>query len=124
MWRRGSVLAARVRLYSVVRGAGDAGRLVCMIIVSGWLIVDPGERESYLAGCREVIVQARAAPGCIDFHLSADPIEPGRINVFEQWDSVADVDRFRGAGTPDEQAAAILDARVHQHDIATPERLA
>lgn len=95
-----------------------------MIIVSGWLIVDPGERESYLAGCREVIVQARAAPGCIDFHLAADPIEPGRINIFEQWDSFADVDRFRGDGTPAEQAAAILDASVHQHDIAATERLA
>lgn len=103
---------------------GWCGQTRRMIIVSGWLTVDPEERASYLAGCRDVIVQARAAPGCIDFHVSADPIEPGRINVFEQWDSVADVERFRGEGTPDEQAAVIVDARVQQHAIATTERLA
>jgi quinol monooxygenase YgiN len=90
-----------------------------MIIVSGWLIVDPGERESYLAGCREVIVQARAAPGCIDFHLAADPIEPGRINIFEQWESVESVEAFRGSGPSDDQQSVITGANVMQHEIAS-----
>jgi quinol monooxygenase YgiN len=94
-----------------------------MIIVSGWLAVDPAQREAYLAGCRDLIVQARCAPGCVDFHLSADPIEPGRINIFEQWETVGDVERFRGDGVSDDQAAAILDASVHQHEVATSARL-
>ena len=89
-----------------------------MIIVSGFLEVLPVDRDQYLAGCAEVIRSARAADGCIDFHLSADPLEAGRINVFEQWDSVDAVEAFRGAGTPDEQQAAILNASVMQHEIA------
>ena len=94
-----------------------------MIIVSGALFVDAGERDAYLAGCREVIVAARAAPGCVDFHLAADPIEADRINVFEQWESAAAVDTFRGSGPSDDQAAAIRDARVFQHEIATSQQL-
>ena len=58
-----------------------------MIIVSGALYLDESERDAYLDGCREVIEAARAAEGCIDFHLSADPIESDRINVYERWET-------------------------------------
>jgi quinol monooxygenase YgiN len=107
-----------------IDGATRVGQTLVMIVVSGWLVVEPEAREAYLAGCRDVIVQARAAAGCIDFHLSADPIETGRINIYEQWETVDDVERFRGDGTPDDQAAAILDAHIVQHTIASGERLA
>ena len=90
-----------------------------MIIVSGHLTVDPTERDEYLAGCVEVARLARAADGCLAFHLSADPIEPGRINVYEQWTSAAAVDAFRGSGPSDDQQAAVLGAHVEQHEIAS-----
>lgn len=94
-----------------------------MIIVAGKLYVDAADREAYLGGCREVIVAARQAPGCLDFHLAADPLEPDRINVYEQWESVEAVERFRGDGLSDEQGAAIRDAEVHQHEIASSTQL-
>ena len=94
-----------------------------MIIVSGSIHVDPDERAGYLAGCRSVIEQARSAPGCLDFHLAADPIEPSRINVYEQWESVAAVEAFRGSGPSDDQGAAIRSAAVFQHEIASSEAL-
>jgi quinol monooxygenase YgiN len=94
-----------------------------VIIVSGWLAVDPGERDSYLAGCRDVIVRARRAAGCVDFHLSADPIEPGRVNIYEQWETIDHVERFRGDGVSGDQGAAILDASVHQHEVSVSMRL-
>ena len=90
-----------------------------MIIVSGSLRVDATERDAYLAGCRSVIEEARGAPGCLDFHLSADPLEPDRINVYEQWDSVEAVEAFRGAGPPDEQQNMIRSGSVHQHEIVS-----
>jgi quinol monooxygenase YgiN len=90
-----------------------------VIIVAGFLRVEADQRASYLAGCVDVIRAARAAPGCIDFHLSPDPLEPGRINVYEQWASAEDVERFRGSGPADDQQAAILDATVVQHLIAS-----
>jgi quinol monooxygenase YgiN len=94
-----------------------------MILVTGRLYVEPAERERFLAGTEEVSRLAREAPGCLDFHLSADPLEPGRVNVFEQWDSVAAVEAFRGDGPSDEQATAILSAEVWQHEVASSVRL-
>lgn len=94
-----------------------------MIIVAGALQVDDTERQAYLESCLEVIVAARLSPGCIDFHLSADPIEPGRINVFEQWESVEAVEQFRGSGPSSEQTAAIRSATVIQHEIGSSTQL-
>ncbi len=94
-----------------------------MIIVSGALYVDEADRESYVRDCREVIVAARESAGCIDFHLAPDPIEPDRINVYEQWESVEAVEAFRGSGPSSEQTAAIRDVRVHQHDISSSSTL-
>ncbi|MEJ7561171.1 MAG: hypothetical protein WKF45_01440 [Ilumatobacteraceae bacterium] len=53
----------------------------------------------------------------------ADRLEPDRINVFEQWETVADVEAFRGSGPSDDQSAAIRDAAVDQHEIASTTRL-
>jgi hypothetical protein len=54
-----------------------------MVIVTGHLMVDPRERERYLAGCLPVVALARAAQGCHDFAISADLVDPGRINILE-----------------------------------------
>ncbi|MGH8930449.1 MAG: putative quinol monooxygenase [Egibacteraceae bacterium] len=90
-----------------------------MIIVSGALYVDEADRDAYLQGCHEVILAARTSDGCIDFHLAADPIEPDRVNLYEQWESVAAVESFRGSGPSSEQVAAIRHARVFQHQVAS-----
>jgi len=96
-------------------GAGVAGGSV---IVSGWLRVEAADRQAYLDGCRSVIEAARRAPGCLDFHLAADPMEDDRINVYERWADAASVDAFRGAGPDVDQQAMVLDAQVEQHEIA------
>ena len=88
-----------------------------MIIVAGALLVDPQERDAYLAGCVAVVEAARHAPGCLDFALSADLIEPGRINVFERWTSDEDLQRFRGSGPDDAQQAALLEIRVDEYTV-------
>ena len=56
-----------------------------MIIVAGALHVEPTGRDRYVAGCREVVRLARAAPGCLDFAITADTVDPGRIDVYERW---------------------------------------
>ena len=94
-----------------------------MVIVSGHLRVDPAHRDAYVEGCREVVEAARAADGCLDFHVSADPIEPDRVNVYEKWESVAAVEAFRGDGPSGEQATEIVSAAVDQHEVASTTRL-
>ena len=80
-------------------------------------------RDSYLEGCRAVVEAARRAPGCVDFSIAADLVEGERINVFEQWESVEAVERFRGSGTPDDQQAMIIDAHVEQHTVTETTQL-
>ena len=90
-----------------------------MIIVAGYIVVRPDRRQAMLEQHLEVVTAARAAPGCFDFHLSADPVEPDRVNVFERWDTVGSVERFRGSGPSDVTREEILVADVRQYDIAS-----
>lgn len=89
-----------------------------MVIVAGHITVKPQEREEYLAGCVPVIEAARAASGCLDFAISADLVDSGRINIFERWESQAAVETFRGNGPSDEQGAMMLSASVAEYDVA------
>ena len=88
-----------------------------MVIVAGHITVEPQQRESYLAGCVSVVEQARGTAGCLDFAITADLIGPGRVNIFERWESQAAVEAFRGSGPSDEQGAAMLSASVTEYDV-------
>ncbi|WP_406728159.1 antibiotic biosynthesis monooxygenase family protein [Streptomyces sp. GD-15H] len=92
-----------------------------MIVIAGKLWVDAADRDAYLAGCSSVVEQARAAVGCLDFALSADSVEPDRINVYERWETDEDLARFRGAGPEPEQAARVRDAEVSKYRISVVE---
>jgi quinol monooxygenase YgiN len=76
-------------------GAGDdltqktSERSTSMVIVAGHITVDPERRESYLAGSMSVVEKARRADGCLDFAITADLLDPGRVNLFERWESQA-----------------------------------
>lgn len=94
-----------------------------MVIVAGHLVVDPSQRESYLADCIPVVEQARQVPGCLDFAISADLLHPGRINILERWESQAAVEAFRGSGPSDDQSAAMLAASVAEYDVADVRKL-
>lgn len=89
-----------------------------MIIVAGHLLVRPEERKQYLHGCVSVVEQARASPGCLDFAITADLVDPGCIHIFERWESQAAVEKFRGSGPGDEQGAVLLAASVAEYDVA------
>ena len=62
--------------------------------------------------------KARRAAGCLDFAITADLLDPARINIFERWESQAAVETFRGSGPSDGQSAAMASASVAEYDIA------
>ena len=90
-----------------------------MVIVAGWLRLDEAHVERYLDECLPVIEAARSAPGCLDFHLSRDPLDTSRINVFERWGDSESVERFRGSGPSDDQQTMIISAQVEQYEVAS-----
>lgn len=89
-----------------------------MIIVAGHIVVDPSARGSYLAGCADVVEQARLAPGFLEFSVTADLIDPSRVVVFERWDSPSAVERFRGSGPDSDAAASVVSASVAEYAVA------
>jgi quinol monooxygenase YgiN len=88
-----------------------------VVIVAGHLVVEPHQRDAYLSGCLDVVRQARRAEGCLDFSVSADLVDPGRVNILERWASVTAAEAFRGSGPSDEQGAAMLAASVAEYDV-------
>ena len=94
-----------------------------MVIVAGHIMVDPSQRDDYLSECVDVVREARASACCLDFALSADLIDPDRINILERWESQAAVEAFRGSGVDGEQGAAIATASVAEYDVRTTRTL-
>ncbi|WP_280354585.1 putative quinol monooxygenase [Nocardia otitidiscaviarum] len=89
-----------------------------MVIVAGRIIVEARDRDAYLDACVSVVEQARAAAGCLDFAICADLTDPGRVNVFERWESREAVEAFRCSGPEFEPGAVMLSAAVAEYDVA------
>lgn len=88
-----------------------------MIIVAGHLRVTARDRDAFLTRSHEAIRLARSAPGCQDFVVAADPLDPERINVYERWSNRAALHTFRGDGPNDELNALIVSADVAEFEV-------
>jgi quinol monooxygenase YgiN len=89
-----------------------------MVIVARHITVEPQRRRSYLAGCVRIVEQAHRAVGCLDVAIYADLVDPGRVNIFERWESQAALETFRSSGPDMEQRPATLTVSVQEYDIA------
>lgn len=88
-----------------------------MIIVTGQLRVAAGDRDDFLAQSRVAIQLARTAQGCEDFVVAGDPIDHGRINVYERWTDRGALLAFRGDGPDDELNALIVSVDVSEFEV-------
>lgn len=59
------------------------------IIVAGWLTYagDAKTCRDIITGGAAHIASSRAEPGCVAYDWAVDPLEPGKIHVFEEWES-------------------------------------
>lgn len=88
-----------------------------MIIVSGRIALKSGSRDEFLEKSRDAMVQARGTTGCRDFVVAADPLDPNRVNVYEEWESEQALHAFREAGPGDDLGTLILEADVSTHRV-------
>ena len=68
-----------------------------MVIVAGVFTFDPGQREAFLASRMELMRVSRAEQGCIEYTFAADPLDPGRVVLFEKWETQEDLDAHLAA---------------------------
>ena len=63
-----------------------------MIVVGGTFDVDPERREAFLVERVPMMQRSRAEHGCLEYTFAADPVEPGRVVLFERWTDQAALD--------------------------------
>jgi quinol monooxygenase YgiN len=73
-----------------------------MLIIAGHLEVDVNRRDASVAAHLDLVVRGREAPACLDLAITADPVDPNRVNNFERWESREHLNAWREvAAAPD-----------------------
>lgn len=93
-----------------------------MVIVGGEFELEPAERDAFLAGRRETMRRSRSEPGCLEYTFSADPLDAGRVVLFERWESQEALDTHLAGlrGAPREEGPAVVPKRssIVIYDVA------
>ena len=64
-----------------------SGRDMAKVVIAGTVDVSPEKREQAIRDAKALIDEALGEPGCLAYEWSFDPFDPGRIHVFEEWES-------------------------------------
>ena len=95
-----------------------SARLKDVLIIAGYLVINPTERDAYVEQCVAMVEAALAARGCLDFSVTADSLDPSRVRIFERWESEDQLSAFRGSGPSESQQAAIMSAEVNRYGVS------
>jgi quinol monooxygenase YgiN len=98
-------------------GAIGAVRSPRMLNIAGKSYVAPEERDRYVEPHQDPVRRARGAPGCRDVAVMADPLEPGRVNTFELWESEEHPAAWRAVANAPTDAPPIMSVDVQKHQI-------
>ena len=93
-----------------------------MLIIAGRFEVEPTRRDEFIAGKVAGMRESRAEAGCIEYVMSADPIEPGRVHLYERWESkehlAPHLARVRAPEPENPDVVPVLSADIQQYEIA------
>ncbi|MGQ9425840.1 putative quinol monooxygenase [Gilvimarinus sp. F26214L] len=87
------------------------------VVIAGWFTVDPSKRDEVVDSFKDLVVRAREAKGCLDLAITADPVDPARINNFELWVSESHLNSWRKIANPPENITPMLQVDVQKHMI-------
>jgi quinol monooxygenase YgiN len=63
-----------------------------MLIVAGHFTLDPADRDAFLEGRADAMRETRTEGGNLEYVMSADPLDPTRVVLFERWADQASFD--------------------------------
>lgn len=92
-----------------------------MIVVAGNFEVEPERRDEFLASRADAVHRSRAESGCLDYVFSADPLEPGRVVLFERWADQASLDAHIAALRARDEAppVPVLSREVLRYQVSS-----
>jgi quinol monooxygenase YgiN len=88
-----------------------------MLIIAGHIEVDPSRRDDVVAVLQDLVRRARRAPGCLDVAITADPVDPARVNNFERWESPDHLERWRAVADAPDIGVTIRRDHVRLYDV-------
>lgn len=96
-----------------------------MVIVGGEFHLDPSEREAFLTSRTEMMERSRLEPGCLEYTFAADPLDPGRVILFELWASQDALDvHLNGVRTrPQVPSPTPRDGQIKVYDVSSERSL-
>jgi quinol monooxygenase YgiN len=89
-----------------------------MWIIAGHVTVDDDKRDAFVEAHRDLVKRARQAPGCLDVAITADPIDPRRINNYERWESWDAIEAWRARAHAPDTGIAFHDVDVTAFEVA------
>ncbi|GGP37045.1 putative quinol monooxygenase [Saccharothrix coeruleofusca] len=89
-----------------------------MLIIAGHVEVDADRRDAFVAAHHDLVRRARRAPGCLDLAITADPVDPARVNNFERWESREHLDAWRAVAAAPDTGIAMKSVQVMEYEVA------
>ena len=90
-----------------------------MIIIAGHSRAKDGvERDAAVAAFANMVERARKQDGCLDLSISADSVDPDRINVFECWRDQQSLNAWRTIAKPPRIALRAAEVKRYSSDKA------
>jgi quinol monooxygenase YgiN len=89
-----------------------------VLIIAGSVQVAPERRDALVAMFEDLVRRARQAPGCLDVAVTADSVDPGRINNLERWESQEHLDAWRAVADAPDVGAEMIAVDVGLFDVS------
>ena len=94
-----------------------------MIVVSGVVEIDPEDRDTALEAASRMAQASRQEEGCHAYAFYVDVEDPGRIRVFEEWESQEALDaHFQTEHMAEFRRALgglrIRGRRIHRYEVS------
>ncbi len=89
-----------------------------MIIIAGFTLTDADKRDTAVRAHMEMVERARKCDGCLDLSISADPLDPECINIFERWRDQNALDAWRKVASPPSVVRRETYVKLYRTDVA------
>jgi quinol monooxygenase YgiN len=66
-----------------------------VIILAGYELVRAEDRDTYVDAFRDLVSRAREFDGCVQIAITADSVDPERVNSLEVWRDAAALGKWR-----------------------------
>ena len=88
------------------------------LILAGTIRISPERLTDLRPHLRAQVEGTRAEPGCLDYALTEDPLDPGLIRVYEHFESEAALAHHRATPHMAAWRAACAELGVHGRDLS------